>query len=167
MGAAGAAQAAAQQVDLKLNPSAAGYPGPKTCSASPQPRPSTQALTPISRSSVLTLHPQRAPRTARRRNNRQTRIKEVDDAMPDTQVSSYMQQVQSDENRKSGAPAGTRPSKFARGKGADHVQSRRSRQAPAALAQVVCVFARVRTCVCVCLCVCVCAAASAGVMWSI
>ena len=63
----------------------------------------------------------RAPGHARKdRRNRQLRIKEVDDDMQDTEVSSYMQQLESNDNRKTSAPAGPRPSKFQRGKGALH-----------------------------------------------
>jgi GTPase involved in cell partitioning and DNA repair len=74
-----------------------------------------------------------APQTPRRkRRNRQARDKEIDDTLEDTQVSSYMQQMHSDENRKSSAPAGPRPSKFASGKGAEHFARRRSGRPPLA-----------------------------------
>eukprot|EP00277_Geminigera_cryophila_P013960 CAMPEP_0179444658 /NCGR_PEP_ID=MMETSP0799-20121207/28095_1 /TAXON_ID=46947 /ORGANISM="Geminigera cryophila, Strain CCMP2564" /LENGTH=234 /DNA_ID=CAMNT_0021231903 /DNA_START=256 /DNA_END=956 /DNA_ORIENTATION=+ len=55
-------------------------------------------------------------RSRKDRRNRQTRIKEVDDDMPDTQVSAYMQRLAEDENRRTTSPSGQRASKFQRGK---------------------------------------------------
>ena len=63
----------------------------------------------------------RAPGHGKRdRRNRQYRIRELDDGMEDTEVSNYMQKLDSNDNRRTAAPAGPRPSKFQRGKGAAH-----------------------------------------------
>ena len=52
------------------------------------------------------------------KRNRAARMRDVDDALPDTKVSQKMQDDEANFNRKTGGAAGVRPSKLQRGKGA-------------------------------------------------